>query len=103
MPTTEPHVLAGAEAHLANANDRFEQRTAVIARQLHVLADEISAIADGSFGSDRGAVPPRSAKAQAIVHRVTWKLANLDLGDLTAVAAEADLLAATVTNLKVGS
>jgi hypothetical protein len=76
-----------------NANDRFGQRTAVIARQLRVLADEVAAIAAGNLPGDQGAVPPRSAVAQAIVHRVTWKLANLDLGDLTAVAAEADLLA----------
>ena len=100
MPATDPHILAGAEAHAASANERFEQRVDVIARQLHVLADSVTAVADGSSYDDRGAIPPRSAKAQAIVHLVTWKLANLDLGDLTAVAAEADLLAATVAHLK---
>lgn len=99
MPT-EPHVLAGAEAHAANANDRFEQRLAVIARGLHDLADAVTAIANGPLDRDRGAIPARSATAQAIIHRVTWKLANFDLGDLSATAAEADLLAATVTHLK---
>jgi hypothetical protein len=88
-----PRPSVGVRAYAENANGRFEQRTAVIVRQLRGLADEVAAIAAGDLPSDRGAVPPRSARAQAIVHRVTWKLANLDLGDLTAVAAEADLLA----------
>lgn len=96
-PTSSTH-LAGLAAQAANVDGRFVQRATVIARQLHVLADAVSAIVDDPFTDAAGGIS-RSVKAREVIDRVTQKLASLDLGDLAVLAAEADLLTAAHANL----